>query len=126
MTFLPPKGPTFLGRIVKTRGNGYAIVISTVHFLALTGPNDFSVQSFNSRGQDPCEVAAYMLSTCFSESFAYLFCFSSASLNRRFDVIVTSLLQLHRSTSWRYLREDTTLSAALVTRANAVPSDIRS
>ena len=42
----------------------------------------FCVQSFNSLGQDPCEVTAYMLSTCNGgcESFAYLFCLALASL----------------------------------------------
>ena len=55
---------------------GMHIFISAVHFLALTEPDGLFVQSYNSLGQNPCWVAAYMLSICGndSKSFYCLLC----------------------------------------------------
>ena len=113
----------FLLRIVACRGNGYAIVITTVHSLALTSPDGSCIQSFNSLDQDPCYVTAYMLSTCNggSESFAYYFI-----LHLRV-FIISSPLQC--SPSSRCNLDTITLAhrvSMTLTCASAVPSDIRS
>src|ERR1700733_10350289 len=59
-SFLPLQSPQFLLRTVARPGNGYACRI----LWPLPDLMDFGVQSFNSLGQNPCAVAAYMMSTC--------------------------------------------------------------
>jgi hypothetical protein len=85
---------------------------------------DFIVQSFNSLGQDPCLMAAYMYSTCAggSELFPCYFCLALTSIIVSFHFQRTGLIRCRR---------DTITSAhgkvlTSTTCASAVPSDIRS
>ena len=98
------------------------IDISTMRSLVLTWFDESFVQSFNSLGQDPCTIAAYMLSTCNGgcESLLCLFCLALATH-------IDSSLQ--RSPSGRCSRDTVTLAQTRLTTptcASAVPSDIRS
>ena len=85
---------------------------------------DFFVQSFNSLGQDPCLMTAYMYATCSGgcELFPYLFCLALTNL------VVSSHFQL--TPFRRFSKDTTTLARGKVlttgTCASAVPSDIHS